>query len=295
MMIEEKKLNVFKIIKEIIFSILLMAVFSVVQFVATGSAIALSAIYAIVKAMGGDDYYLRHSIMSFATGKDGMMLATLLAGLATSILFGMWWIIRSRNYGMAKLRFKRGIKTVVSKFYMIILITLAVYGAVEIVAMFESLLLPDKVAEYNELAKKFVVDNVFINILSMSILAPIAEESLFRGVILDHLKGCMNIYAAVLIQAILFGIMHGNIVQGLFVIPMAIAMGLVAIKAGSIVPTIVIHALFNGISYALTFVPDSIAKSLSFSTMLLIIPIMALVLLYNLLPRDEYGQISLKL
>ena len=90
--------------------------------------------------------------------------------------------------------------------------------------------------------------NVF-GIISITIMAPLVEELLFRGAIQGHLlrKG-MNPWAAIFIASAIFGIIHMNPIQ----IPFAFAIGLIFgwlyYRTGSLVPGIVGHFLNNSIA-----------------------------------------------
>ena len=90
--------------------------------------------------------------------------------------------------------------------------------------------------------------NVF-GIISITIMAPLVEEFLFRGAIQGHLlrKG-MNPWAALFIASAIFGIIHMNPIQ----IPFAFAIGLIFgwlyYRTGSLVPGIVGHFLNNSIA-----------------------------------------------
>ena len=57
--------------------------------------------------------------------------------------------------------------------------------------------------------------NIFLTILVVGIVAPFAEELLFRGIIYKTLSKSMSIPAVIIIQGVLFGVYHMNLVQGI--------------------------------------------------------------------------------
>ncbi|MBR1392691.1 MAG: CPBP family intramembrane metalloprotease [Ruminococcus sp.] len=77
------------------------------------------------------------------------------------------------------------------------------------------------------------------------VIGPIAEELIYRGLILTLLKPYGR-WLAVFFSALFFGIMHGNIPQAVSAFGSALVMGAVAIRCNSIVPTIIIH-IFNNV------------------------------------------------
>jgi len=79
-------------------------------------------------------------------------------------------------------------------------------------------------------------------------VAGIAEEMLFRGFLQNSLEHRMPAARAIAIGALLFALMHFNPWWFPDVLMMGVLLGLLAWRSGSIVPCIVIHVLYNGIS-----------------------------------------------
>jgi membrane protease YdiL (CAAX protease family) len=80
----------------------------------------------------------------------------------------------------------------------------------------------------------------------MTIWAPVVEETLFRGVLYRDLRGWAPVAVAVLISGLWFGLMHGY--AGLMLMPVIVigfCFGVLREWRGSIVPTVVAHAVHN--------------------------------------------------
>ncbi|MBO5657578.1 MAG: CPBP family intramembrane metalloprotease [Agathobacter sp.] len=77
------------------------------------------------------------------------------------------------------------------------------------------------------------------------ILAPISEELIFRGVTMRIARKAFPFWAANLIQAVLFGVFHMNIVQGIYAGLFGLVLGIICEKGGSIYFSIFFHFLFN--------------------------------------------------
>lgn len=88
----------------------------------------------------------------------------------------------------------------------------------------------------------------WFSILSVVIIAPILEEIVFRGIILQGFLKNYSITKAIIITAVLFGLFHGNIVQTPLVILLGIVLGVIYIKTGSLFMCIAGHALNNFIA-----------------------------------------------
>jgi membrane protease YdiL (CAAX protease family) len=88
-------------------------------------------------------------------------------------------------------------------------------------------------------------------ILVLCFVAPITEESIFRGVILS---GFLNNYGklkALLLSSCLFGLFHLNIWQFVGAFLIGLFLGFIYIRTGSILPSMLCHGIYNG----LTIVP----------------------------------------
>lgn len=83
--------------------------------------------------------------------------------------------------------------------------------------------------------------------LYVIVMGPIGEEIVYRGIVLTLLKP-FGKWLAVLISALIFGLMHGNIPQMASASASAVVTGIIAVQCGSIVPTIVIHICNNFIA-----------------------------------------------
>lgn len=104
--------------------------------------------------------------------------------------------------------------------------------------------------------EKFLVINsisdFFIVVFSAVILAPVLEEMLFRGFLQTTLEKNINIKAAIIVTSIIFAIFHAYpwVLLQIFII--GVVMGIMAWKSNSIIPSMMVHLINNGI--ALIFV-----------------------------------------
>lgn len=93
---------------------------------------------------------------------------------------------------------------------------------------------------------------------AIAILAPLAEEIVFRGAIVGRLaQVAKNRWAAILVSALLFALVHGNPVQMPHAFVIGVFLGWLFLRTGSIIPGVVFHWMNNTIAYFLTlFMPD---------------------------------------
>ncbi len=91
--------------------------------------------------------------------------------------------------------------------------------------------------------------------VAVGIMAPLAEEIVFRGAILRSLLDMMskkNHWVAILISAALFGVVHGNAAQFANALLMGLLLGWMYYRTKSLVPGILMHWVNNTLAYVLT-------------------------------------------
>ncbi len=90
--------------------------------------------------------------------------------------------------------------------------------------------------------------SLIISIITVGIIAPFAEEFLFRGVIYNTLRKKISIRWTIIIQAILFGVFHFNLVQGTYATLLGLVFGYITYKTKSLWPAIIIHMVNNSVA-----------------------------------------------
>lgn len=100
--------------------------------------------------------------------------------------------------------------------------------------------------------------------VAVGILAPLAEEVVFRGAILRTLLGIMskkNHWVAIMISAAIFGVVHANLAQFINALLMGLLLGWMYYRTKSLVPGILLHWVNNTMAYVLTnIMPQSDGK-----------------------------------
>ena len=90
-----------------------------------------------------------------------------------------------------------------------------------------------------------------IGIICYGLIIPVVEEMIFRGIIFNCLRRVMNLKIAAILSAVVFGVYHGNVVQGVY----AFLMGLLLVYGyeyfGSFIVPALIHVAANVIAYML--------------------------------------------
>lgn len=107
---------------------------------------------------------------------------------------------------------------------------------------------------YNQLFESVGMNDMTVLLAIYSvILAPVCEELIFRGLILHYFRKAFPFWAANLLQAILFGVYHLNLVQGIYAFLLGTILGYIYYYGRSIYPSILFHILFNLFGTCLNF------------------------------------------
>jgi membrane protease YdiL (CAAX protease family) len=96
-------------------------------------------------------------------------------------------------------------------------------------------------------------DNI-LAFLTLVVLAPLAEEVLFRGYLYGKLKGYVPAVAAAIATSLLFGIAHLQWNVGLDVFILSLALCGLRSLTGSIWAGVLVHMIKNGIAYYFLFI-----------------------------------------
>lgn len=89
--------------------------------------------------------------------------------------------------------------------------------------------------------------NILIYFLTVAVLPAFAEEFAFRGIIMGSLRPYSEALA-ILVSSAVFGLMHGNFVQLPFTFCCGLVFAYIDIKTNSLLPSIIVHFLNNGLS-----------------------------------------------
>lgn len=86
--------------------------------------------------------------------------------------------------------------------------------------------------------------SIYINLIVISILAPIFEEIFFRKLLIDRtIKYGATL--SILLSALMFALFHGNLSQFFYAFLLGLLFAFVYIKTGKIIYSIILHAFVN--------------------------------------------------
>jgi uncharacterized protein len=108
----------------------------------------------------------------------------------------------------------------------------------------------------DELPKELGVDTSHVALAATAVLvcviAPVAEEFIFRGYIFPALRNWKGLWPAVVLDGLIFGAIHAGSAPVGYLVPLALfgsVLCLVYVRTGSLYPCIALHALNNSIAF----------------------------------------------
>jgi membrane protease YdiL (CAAX protease family) len=90
-------------------------------------------------------------------------------------------------------------------------------------------------------------------VVAVSVIAPIAEETFFRGFLYGWLRRRVPLWAAVALSALVFSAAHAELALLIPIFVLGCLLALVYERSGSLLPGMIIHAVFNLIGITLIF------------------------------------------
>ena len=121
--------------------------------------------------------------------------------------------------------------------------------------------------------------SILISLLTVGIVAPFTEEFIFRGVIFKTLNKNISILGTIIIQALFFGIFHGNLIQGIYATLLGLVLGYITYRTRSLWPSIIIHIINNTIATISPFILNNVPSTMTILISFIIIGALGITIL----------------
>lgn len=258
-----------------------------------------------------------------------VMLASQLACLA---VFLPWWL-HLRPVSFARTRRPRGragAAAVTLRVLSIAILGIGMQMAISYLLTYLLPLAPQLDAEYAEVINDPVTSEfTLLSVIVLAVGAPVSEELACRGVIFEFALRALNpghaprwrdrswrrltgapepvlppvpparFWAANAVQALLFGVLHMNLVQGLYAFVMGLVLGWVVWRTGHLGYSIGLHLVVNFMSYFVGIVSGTLemlgvpfAIAASFGLVALGVALFALATRRDAAPADGAGPLQ---
>jgi uncharacterized protein len=145
---------------------------------------------------------------------------------------------------------------------------------------------------FGHMIKNLSLSRTFFAGLFLGLLPGLAEELLFRGYIQTRLVARWGDMWGVFWTALMFGMSHLDLMQGLYAVAVGCMLGIITVRSGSIVPAMICHAANNLFSTLAGCSIQGRMNNLALFFIGLIILLLAIFYLWRRLPRPYRIPIS---
>lgn len=187
-------------------------------------------------------------ILNDMLGKEISFLVFYL--LSTGVPFGIVHLIRNKKTGINKYNFS------LSSVKIMVLVSISAIAVQTGITSPIANLIP-----MPEFAKKMFLElanqNGIFSFIAIVIAAPILEELIFRGIILDGLLKRYSPAKSIIISSVLFGIVHLNPWQFIGTLIIGLFLGWIYYKTRKLTLTIIIHFVNNLIAFMMMLFTDA--------------------------------------
>lgn len=183
------------------------------------------------------------------------LIAVLVYALAIAIVLGVPWLVKKRKTTKEELGLQRWprwmdiVWTPAGLIVYLILTAALMYAAMQLLTFVDYTQTQEN--GFSQIASQWEYILAFI---SLVIIAPVAEEVLFRGYLFGKLRKYVPIWASILVTSLVFAVVHGQWNVGIDVFALSIVLCLLRVVTGSLWASILLHALKNGIAYYFLFI-----------------------------------------
>ena len=153
----------------------------------------------------------------------------------------------------------------------------------------------EPVVELLPMPSSAVYGRGFWAIITLVVMAPLLEEFLCRGIILESVRAKYGVVAALFLSSAFFAVLHGHPALAVNAFVMGLILGFIYIETNSIFSVVLLHAMNNGAAFLLIMVGldgATIRSVIGSDTLYTIVYVVALVLfaasgymIYRLLAR----------
>ena len=234
-----------KRIGRFLFCLLPLIITIVLQNLITVPICGITAIALVLKnkhaGISFDD--LLNELFSLWSTGPFIIFVSMTYAIVALIIFGFWY-----RKKLAPAQERIAIKSAFNPWivFSLLLLSVGLQYVISYLMNFIGMLRPDWMQSYSDLIDTAGISTPSALTLMYSLLiAPVSEELIFRGVTFGYAKKALPLAGAICLQAVLFGVFHLNIIQGIYAAFLGLFIGYLCETGGSIAIPILFHAFFN--------------------------------------------------
>ena len=191
---------------------------------------------------------------------DALNNPTPLATFVSVIILGVItvglivWYVQNRGGTIRNLGYKRAQKKF--SYWRVVYALLMYFGLLILARTVVAQIVPqvnldqEQVTGFESVISNF---DLWLSFLAIVVVAPIVEETLFRGFIFKGLRNNFSFWPAAIVSAGLFALAHGQLNVALDTFILGLFLAYLFSKSDSIWPSVILHASKNAIAFTVLF------------------------------------------
>lgn len=174
---------------------------------------------------------------------DNLLIIVIVSQLLTALIAGVWYyFVWGKGKGCS-------LRNPVKPWQILLIPVLGViiqFMTSSVLTIIE-ILAPFLMENYIELMEESGLNEVTaVMLISTVLMAPLSEELVCRGLVLRlAMKVSSRFWIVNMIQAFAFGVMHGNVIQGIYAFLLGLVLGYLYFRFGNIWLCMLLHAAMN--------------------------------------------------
>lgn len=234
-------------------------VIGLLAWVLTGFILASAVVALIVWVMAE----LGVSLEGLSSTVGNTVLAAVVYTLSLLIVVGVPWLIKKsittkEEIGLTRLPSWMDILMAPAGFVVYFIVSaILTYTATQLVPGFDTSQVQQ--TGFENISQRY---EYLLAFATLVVLAPIAEEILFRGYLYGKLRKYVPVWIAILATSALFGFVHGQWNVGLDVFALSIILCTLREVTGNIWAGILLHMFKNGIAFYFLFINTSLLDTM---------------------------------
>lgn len=145
-----------------------------------------------------------------------------------------------------------------------IFLWMGTYAAILLLSIPLAKIFPESASSMEQISQWFQEQSFVSLFFVIAILPAICEELLFRGFLFGTLKNKWNVWIAILVSGIVFGVYHMSIIKAITISFFGFALAYSVYCSGSIFVSMAMHLCNNGLSVIATAYPKQVYKLFPF-------------------------------
>lgn len=210
-------------------------------------------LFSIFKSLTGDITFETEMMNCIL---DNMLLLTIISNVLSIFILALIFMIRKKSFlkeiAFVKVGAGKYILPVTSAFCFSVSFGLITYK----MQFNNTVQIAQSMEHYSQIIPGL---GLIMEAVALLICAPLAEEVICRGIIITRLKRSFSDVIAIIISAIIFGVMHfmaGGVVLVISAMVVGIICGIAFLKTESLLPAIVAHMCGNLTDFILPVLPQ---------------------------------------